>query len=198
MDRSDWDSRYRAQELVWSAQPNQFLVQEAAGLTAGRALDVACGEGRNAIWLAGHGWQATGVDFSALAIDKARRLAAERGVTVTWIDADLTSWVPAKEAFDLVMIFYLQLPPVQRHAVYARMATAVAPGGTMLVVGHDPQNLSDGYGGPQDPSVLFSVDDVVSDLSALRVVKSEQVHREVQTEHGRRWAIDALVRAVRQ
>jgi SAM-dependent methyltransferase len=197
MDSADWDSRYRAQELVWSAEPNQFLVQEADGLSPGRALDVACGEGRNAIWLAGRGWQATGVDFSAMAIEKARRLATERGISIDWIHADLTEWIPAEEAFDLVLVFYLQLPALQRHAVYQQMATAVAPGGTMLVVGHDAQNIADGYGGPQDPSVLFSAADVASDLSALRVVKAEQIRRPVQTDDGRRWAIDALVRAVR-
>jgi 2-polyprenyl-3-methyl-5-hydroxy-6-metoxy-1,4-benzoquinol methylase len=197
MDSSEWNARYTGTDLVWSAEPNQFLVQEVADLPPGRVLDVACGEGRNAIWLASRGWQATGVDFSTVAIDKARRAADERGVTVTWAAADLAEWAPAAESFDLVIVFYLQLPPEERRPVYRRMATGVAPGGTMLVVGHDSQNLSGGYGGPQDPSVLFSVEDVASDLSALQIVKAEQMRRQVHTDLGEKWAIDALVRAVK-
>ena len=197
MDRSEWDVRYSGEELLWSAEPNQFLVQEVEGLPPGRVLDVACGEGRNAIWLASRGWQASGVDFSPVGLDKGRRIADQRGVAVTWIDADLADWSPAAEAFDLVIVFYLQLPQEQRRPLHRRMATAVAPGGTMLVVAHDSQNLTDGYGGPQDPSVLFSAEDVAADLAGLRIVKAEQVRRAVQTDSGEKWAIDALVRAVR-
>lgn len=197
MDSADWDARYGGQELVWSAEPNRFLVQEVSGLPAGRALDVACGEGRNAIWLAERGWRSTGVDFSAMGLAKAERLAGERGVDVEWIEADLAQWAPPEGAFDLVVIFYLQLPSELRHRVYRRMATAVAPGGTMLVVGHDIRNLTEGYGGPQDSSVLFSPQDVVEDLVPLRIVSAEQVHRTVDTAEGRRTAIDALVRAER-
>jgi SAM-dependent methyltransferase len=197
MDRNDWDARYAGTDMLWSAGPNQFLVEEVEGLAPARALDVACGEGRNAIWLAGRGWQATGVDFSPVALERGRRIAAERGVEVTWVEADVTDWAPAAEAFDLVAIFYLQLPSDLRRRVYRNMATGVARGGTMLVVGHDSQNLADGYGGPQEPSVLFSADDVAGDLEGLRIVKAEQVRRAVQTDSGERWALDALVRAVR-
>ena len=196
MDSSEWDTRYSDKALVWSAEPNQFLVQEVADLPPGRALDVACGEGRNAIWLASRGWQATGVDFSAVAIDKARRIADERGVTATWVAADLAEWTPAAESFDLVIVFYLQLPADQRRKIHQQMAAALAPGGTMLVVGHDAQNLADGYGGPQDPAVLFGVEDLSADLSALHILKAEQVRRAVHADDGDKWAIDALVRAV--
>jgi SAM-dependent methyltransferase len=197
MDRDDWDLRYRSTDLLWSAEPNQFLAPQVESLSPGRVLDVACGEGRNAIWLAGRGWQATGVDFSPVALDKGRRLANQRGVAVTWIEADLGTWSPPAEGFDLVMVFYLQLPPELRRSVHRRMAIGLAPGGTMLVVGHDSQNLAEGYGGPQDPSVLFSADDVVADLAGLRVDEAGQVRRAVRTDRGQKWAIDALVRAVR-
>lgn len=197
MDRDGWNARYAGQELVWSAEPNQFLVQEVAELTPGRALDVACGEGRNAIWLAGQGWRATGVDFSSAGLEKGRQIADQRDVTVEWVEADVTEWTPPEHGFDLVIIFYLQLAGEQRHRVYQRMVSGLAPGGTMLVVGHDAQNLTDGYGGPQDASVLFRVADVIDDLAGLHVVKAEQVRRAVQTDEGTRWAIDALVRAVR-
>ncbi len=198
MDQQDWDARYAGDELLWRADPNRFLVAEAEGLSPARALDVACGEGRNAVWLATRGWQATGVDFSQVALTKAQGLAAQRAVSVEWIHADLVDWVPPAGQFDLVAVLYLQLPTESRRTVYRRMASALAPGGTILVVGHDLANLTEGYGGPQDPAVLFTPDDLVSDLEGLDVVKAERVRRPVQTDDGEVQAIDALVRAVRR
>lgn len=199
MDRSAWDDRYGAEELVWSAGPNQFLVTEIGDLSAGRALDVACGEGRNAIWLAERGWTVTGVDFSAVGLAKAARLAAGRGVQVDWIEADLTRWDPPPRAFDLVVVFYLQLAGDARQAALTRAAGALAPGGTLLFVAHDVDNLRRGVGGPQDPAVLYGSEEVAGLLSAegLSVVKAEQVSRPVATDDGERSALDALVRATR-
>lgn len=114
MDSHDWDARYAGEDLLWRADPNQFLVDEAGDLAPGRVLDVACGEGRNAIWLAGRGWQATGVDFSAVGLAKAARLAAERGVAVKWIEADLTEWSPPLEAFDLAELTIVKAEQVRR------------------------------------------------------------------------------------
>ena len=149
MDRHDWDERYQGESLVWSAEPNRFLVAELEGLTPGRALDVACGEGRNAIWLAEQGWTVTGVDFSEVGLDKARRLAAARGVSVTWELADVTDYAPVREHFDLVIVLYLHLTEGPRRVVFSRAAAAVAPGGTLLVVGHDSTNPEVGWGGPR-------------------------------------------------
>lgn len=198
MEREDWDGKYAGDELLWRAEPNRFLVGATADLAPGTVLDVACGEGRNAIWLAEHGWTATGVDFSAVALAKARRMAASRGVDVEWIEADVRSWVPAGN-FDLVVLLYLQLPRAERHAVYGAFAGKVAPGGHLLVVGHDSENLISGYGGPQEPDVLFSAADVVESIggSGLRVERAEQLRRPVETDDGQVDALDALVRAVR-
>jgi len=198
MDRQDWDERYAGEELLWQADPNRFLVSEVADLAPGRALDVACGEGRNAVWLASQGWTVTGVDFSAVALDKARRLAADRGVAVEWVNADLLDWDPAADRYDLVVVLYLHLPAEQRRAVHARAASALAPGATLLVVGHDLANLANGHGGPQDPAVLFTPADVAADLAELDVVRAESVRRPVITDDGEVVAIDALVRAVRR
>jgi len=200
MDRHAWDDRYGDDDLLWRAEPNQFLVAEASALTPGRALDLACGEGRNAVWLAGLGWQAVGVDFSAVALGKARRLAAGRGVEVEWVEADLLEWRPPEAAFDLVIAFYLQLPADQRRLVNRRAASAVAPGGTLLVVGHALANLAGGYGGPRDLTVLYGPGDIAGDVggvSGLRVEKAEEVRRTVTTDAGEVDAIDVLVRAVR-
>ncbi len=119
MDRHDWDDRYRATELVWSAGPNQFVVAELEHLAPTRAPDLACGEGRNAIWLAEHGWTVTGVDFSEAALEKARRIAATRNVTIQCELADITEYTPPAAQFDLVIVMYLHLPAAQRRVVYS-------------------------------------------------------------------------------
>jgi len=197
MDSHDWDQRYAERDLVWSAGPNRFLEAETADLPAGRALDVACGEGRNAIWLAERGWRATGVDYSPVAIDKARAWATERGVEVEWIVGDVTAWTPAPRGYDLVAVMYLQLPADERAVAYARAAEAVSSGGTLLVVAHDLDNLAHGYGGPKDPDVLTTPESVVATIGDLTVVRAEQVRRPVDTDDGTVDAIDTLVRATR-
>lgn len=199
MDARDWDERYGATDLVWSADPNRFVVEETADLRPGRALDLAAGEGRNAIWLAGQGWQVTAVDFSPVGVDKGRRLADAAGVEVAWLVADATTWEPPAQGFDLVLVAYLQLPPDGRRAAHRRAAEAVAPGGTLLIVGHDRDNLERGYAGPPDPEVLLDVDGVVADLegTGLTIVAAGQVERPVDTDEGTRIAIDCLVRATR-
>jgi SAM-dependent methyltransferase len=199
MDREDWNRRYAGRELLWSGEPNRFLVAEAAALAPGRALDLACGEGRNSVWLAERGWRVTGVDFSDVALAKARRLAAARDVEVDWIASDVLEYVPEPQAFELVILFYLQLAASERRAVVASAARAVAPGGTLLVVAHDRANLEHGHGGPQDAAVLYAADDVVRDLdgAGLLVERAERVERPVETAEGDRIALDSLVRAAR-
>jgi SAM-dependent methyltransferase len=200
MDSADWDRRYAGRELVWTSEPNRFLVQEAESLTAARALDLACGEGRNAVWLAERGWQVTGVEFSAVGIEKARQLAAARGVDVEWVIADLLDYRPDAQGFDLVIAFYLQLPADQRTPILRAAAEAVAAGGTFLLVAHDSSNIDEGHGGPQDPAVLYTAEDVASDLedAGLAIERAEQVRRPVETSDGTRVALDALVRASRR
>lgn len=197
MDRTNWDERYGGEEFVWKTEPNQFLVAEAADLPPGRALDLACGEGRNAVWLAGRGWRVTGVDFSPVGLAKAHRLAEERRVDVEWVEANVAEWCPPATTFDLVVVFYLHLPSEDRRRVMTHAQDALAPGGVLLVVGHDATNLTEGYGGPQDPTLLFTPEQVASDLAELRIVRADHVRRDVETDQGRRVAIDALVRAVR-
>ena len=196
MDREDWDRRYAGRELLWTGEPNRFLVAETAGLRPGRALDIACGEGRNAVWLAEQGWQATGVDFSEVALAKARQLADVRGVQTDWVAADLVDYRPEPYAFDLVIVFYLQVSAAQRHAIVRAAAEAVARGGTFLLVAHDSSNLEQGHGGPQEPEVLYTAEDVVADLDGLQVERAARIERPVQTPEGERVALDALVRAV--
>jgi SAM-dependent methyltransferase len=197
--REEWNRRYAGRELLWSAQPNRFLVAEAAGLPPGRALDVACGEGRNAVWLAEQGWRVTAVDFSDVGLGKARELAGARGVEAEWVQADLLDYRPEQRAYDLVLVFYLQLPEPERRPIIRAAAEAVASGGVLLVVAHDSSNLEHGHGGPEDPAVLYTAADVVTDLdgSALEIERAELVERPVATPGGECTALDALVRARR-
>jgi SAM-dependent methyltransferase len=197
MSREHWDERYGTEELIWKADPNRFLVEELQALAPGRALDVACGEGRNAVWLASKGWHVTGVDFSRAGLAKAQRLATDRGVEVAWVEADVVEWQPPSASFDVVVVLYLHLPAEQRRQALARAAAALAPGGILLVVGHDVSNLLKGTGGPQDPAVLFGPEQIVEDLPGLQIERTERVTRTVVTEAGEATAVDALVRAVR-
>lgn len=196
MKRTDWDERYSGEDLIWSVEPNRFLVTEVDGLPPGRALDLGTGEGRNAIWLAERGWQVTGVDFSTVALAKAGRLATSRGAKVEWIEADLRNFVPPARSFELVVVLYLHLPAEDRRTVVQRAAGALAPKGTILVIGHDLTNLTGGVGGPQNPAVLFTPEDIVADLPGVRIERAERVHRRVLVDGREATAIDALVRAV--
>ena len=195
--REDWNARYAGQELLWTAEPNRLFAAEVGELEPGRALDVACGEGRNAVWLAERGWEVTAVDFSDVALGKGARLAESRGVEVDWVVADVLEYEPEPSAFDLVVVLYLQLPHEELVRSLRRAAGAVAPGGTLLVLGHDTTNLVDGYGGPKDVTVLFTPEDVTAALEGLVVERAEKVERTVALDDGEATAIDALVRATR-
>ena len=181
MSSRDWDQRYEAKELVWSAEPNQFLPPAVDGLPPGRALDLAAGEGRNAIWLAAQGWAATAVDFSAEGVKKGRLLAEEAGVSVEWVVADVTAY-SSDEPFDLIVVFYAHLPPEAFTEMMAMARAALAPGGKIFGVGHALRNLADGVGGPQHPAILWDADLVSPTLQGLGDVMVEEIER--QTESG--------------
>jgi len=195
--RERWNRRWAGERASAATTPSGFLIAETETLPPGRALDVACGAGRNAVWLARHGWRVTGVDFSDVALRAARELAVASGVEVEWIEADAVTWVPPGRAYDLVTVMYLQLPARERRAALAHAASAVRPGGTLLVVGHDLLNLTEGSGGPTQADVLFTPDDVVAEIGDLAIEKSLRVQRAVDGGGAARDAIDALVRARR-
>lgn len=208
MDARDWDERYAASEMVWSAEPNQFVADELAALRPGRALDLAAGEGRNALWLADRGWQVTAVDFSLVALDKGRGIQTGhprgRGLRVDWVHADVLAFEPGPVGFDLALLAYLQLPAEQLHDAVRRAFGALRVGGTFFLVAHDSTNLTEGTGGPQDASVLYTAEDVLAALDGERfeVERAERVPRQVSQgeEHGgepERTAYDALVRLTR-
>jgi SAM-dependent methyltransferase len=206
MDAHDWDLRYAAGDLVWSAGPNQFVAAELAELRPGRAIDVAAGEGRNSIWLAEHGWQVTAVDFSQAGLDKGKAVHASRGgdLRIDWVRADAVRDDLGRDCYDLAVVAYLQLPPDERRSAVRRTFGALRDGGTLLVVAHDSSNLTEGTGGPQDPTVLYTAEDVLGDLDGERfeVIRAERVAREVRPpadapDQAPGTAYDVLVRVVR-
>jgi SAM-dependent methyltransferase len=208
MDAGSWDERYAAAELVWSARPNQFVEAELVDLPPGRALDLATGEGRNALWLAERGWHVTAVDFSLVGLEKGRQLLAghelARDLHVDWVHHDVLTYDPGQVGYNLAVLAYLQLPPHERRVAVRVGFGALDVGGRLLVVAHDSTNLREGSGGPQDPAVLYTAEEVLGDLDGERfeVVRAERVERVVPPgdDHGgepERTAYDALVHLVR-
>ena len=178
--RAGWDERHRAGDFKGPG-PNPTLVDAVAGLRPGSALELAAGSGTNAVWLAQQGWRTTAVDWSPVGLASGRARAAEAGVEVEWLERDLFAWSPPARFFDLVVIVYLHLSPEERRPVYSKAAAAVAPGGRILVVGHDPLNATEGEGGPPDLSRLFTADMIARELQAadpgLVVERAEIVRR---------------------
>lgn len=161
-----WNERYNAHVAVWSGRPNPQLVAETTDLTPGTALDAGCGEGADAIWLAERGWQVTAVDFAATALQRAAAHAEATGVAerVSWVRADLTVWAPER-TFDLVSSHFMHLPVATRKAMFRRMAAAVAPGGTLLIVGHHPSDLETDIPRPHLPDLFFTAEELIAGLA---------------------------------
>mgnify|MGYP002652520904 CR=1 FL=1 len=197
VDAREWDRRYLESELIWGAPPNATVAEYTEDLPHGRALDLACGEGRHALWLAGKDWDVTAVDWSQVAIDKARTVAAKlrRHVRdrVEWIRTDVTE-AKFHGGFTLVLSAYLHLPGPQRRRMLDAAIEALEPSGTFLMLGHDTTNIERGVGGPQDPSILFTPDEVAAEIGdRLHIVTAQRVYR--QTDDGE--AVDALVVATK-
>jgi SAM-dependent methyltransferase len=194
-----WDERYASMPSVWGVEPNRWVADQLADLPPGTAVDLACGEGRNAVWLAGRGWRVYAVDFSAVALEKGRELERRNPphIAIDWLTSDVSEYV-APEPVDLALICYLQVPAAARRATVRNAAESLAPGGALLMIGHDSRNLTDGTGGPQDPAVLFTAGDIADDLTGigLTIGQAGEVFRPVAGAE--RPAIDALFRATKR
>lgn len=204
MDEAFWDERYLSSDALWSGKPNPQLVAEAAGLAPGKALDVGCGEGADAIWLAERGWRVTAVDLSTVALKRGAAHANEVGPDfakrITWLHADLTDWVPVAASYDLVSAQFMHLPRDEREPLHRRLAEAVAPGGTLLVVGHHPTDLDTTVPRPGRPELLFIASDVAASLPPEEWVTLVEEARQRRTldPDGRTTTIhDAVLRAQR-
>ncbi|MGX1808536.1 methyltransferase domain-containing protein [Nocardia sp. NPDC055321] len=219
MDAAAWDEFYSRTELVWGAPPDDTVVEQVFGLERRfpdgphavgeprpelpRALDLGCGEGRNALWLATHGWAVDAIDYSQAGVDKGRTVASRLSRSVRsrirwhWADVNDLDRAGITGPYELILIAHLHLPADRRRALLLRAADLLVPEGMLVVLGNDPANLTEGYGGEQDPALLFTPDDIVADLGPasddLDIRVAERVRR--ATEH--RDAIDSLVVATR-
>ncbi|MER5986061.1 class I SAM-dependent methyltransferase [Streptomyces sp. NPDC001787] len=199
-----WDARYSA-GTNWSGNPNPLLVKYASGLTPGTALDVGSGEGADAIWLASRGWRVTGADLSPVALERAAGEAARAGEDIagriTWRQADFLDWDPAPLRFDLVSAQFMHLPRPSLASLYRRLAAAVNPGGTLLVVGHHPADLDTSMGRPMAADTFVTGDEMaaVLDPDAWEEIETAAPERTAPDPDGRRIVIrDAVLRAVRR
>ncbi len=168
MNKEFWDERYRSAPALWSGNPNPHLVAEAASLAAGSALEVGCGEGADAIWLAQLGWTVTAVDISSVALERAHAhadaLHPEIGARITWRQTDLTDWTPPPSSFDLVSVQFMHLPSALRIPIYQGLADAVAPGGMLLIVAHHPSDMETTIPRPPVPDWFFTADELADEL----------------------------------
>jgi 2-polyprenyl-3-methyl-5-hydroxy-6-metoxy-1,4-benzoquinol methylase len=175
-----WENHYGQRDQVWSGNPNPQLIGEATALIPGKALDVGCGEGADAIWLAERGWQVTAIDISTVAIARGAARAAELGAVIAqridWQQGDLAQWTPAEARYDLVSVQFFHLPKEQRDAIFRRLAAAVAPGGTLLIVGHHPTDLQV-IPRPLPPEIFFDASDVAALLDPLEWAIDVEVAR---------------------
>jgi SAM-dependent methyltransferase len=199
-----WDQRYQSSSTLWSGQANPQLVSEVSDLAPGSALDVGCGEGADAIWLAQKGWRITAADVSTVALGRgaahALDVSTEVAQRITWLHADLTEWVPPAARYDLVSAQFMHLPKDQREAVHRRLAESVASGGTLLVVGHDPSDLQTTVPRPSAPGLLFTASEVAASLPVGQWVTCVEEARARQTldPDGRTTTIhDAVLRVQR-
>lgn len=161
-----WDERYRSAPRVWSGDPNPQLVAEIAGRPPGRALDVGCGEGADAIWLARGGWEVVAADISGVALERGARHARDSGpdvpARIEWRHVDLLASPPEPESFDLVSAQFMQLPPEPRARLFTGLMASVRPGGTLLVVGHHLSDLAAGVRRPPMPELFYSPDEIAA------------------------------------
>ncbi len=215
MDAGAWDTRYAGAELVWSAGPNVWVRELCAPMSPGLALDVAAGEGRNALWLVEQGWAVVAADFSAVGVERMNEIAdhrlAQRRSAFAAVVADATQPAPgppsdlvvdegtgaggagARGGYDLVLISYLHLPRSDWGEALAAAVRATVVGGSVLVVAHAVRNLTEGVGGPKDATILLDPEDVIASAAELPVdVELAQLRRR-DVEGSDRPALDTVV-----
>jgi SAM-dependent methyltransferase len=202
-----WDARYCAADRIWSGNPNSHLVAQVADLIPGAALDVGCGEGADAIWLAARGWRVTAIDVSRVALERAAEQAAAVDVDVadriTWQRADVLAWdfLDGPQQFDLVSAQFMHLPRLERETFVRRLAAAVCPGGTLLIVGHHPSDLETTVGRPNLPDFFFTAEELAAALHPddWQIIVAAAPERQTVDPDGRPVTIrDAVMRAIRR
>ncbi|MGE5336614.1 MAG: SAM-dependent methyltransferase [Gemmatimonadota bacterium] len=193
-----WDARYADEEFAYGTAPNDFLVQMIDRIAPqGHVLCLADGEGRNGAWLAQQGRRVTSVDVSERGMQKARDLARRAGVTIDTATCDVTHYALGVAAWDAIVSIFLHLPPKPRRALHARCAAALKPGGTFIYEAYGHEQLRYGTGGPKEPELLPTLEDVLADLTGLRIehrfAGTRAVH-EGRLHHGVGYVVQIVAR----
>lgn len=196
MDGDFWDATYSERPTIWSGQPNAQLVAEVANLSPGSALDVGCGEGADAVWLAQRGWDVTAVDISRVAIERASAHASDAAVSINFEVRDLLATPPPHASYDLVSTQFFQLANPELSIFVRGLGDAVRPGGQLLVVGHRPTPSMtpahvDRFFTTDEITALFSTDEWVTEVTETR--ERTAMHHGEMTD-----LIDAVVRLRRR
>jgi len=197
--RGFWDARYATSEYVFGREANRFLVSQRALFAPGATvLDVATGEGRNAVWLAQQGCRVTGIDVSPLGLTKARKLAAEAGLAIALEEADVRTWPWPAERFDAIVTIFIQFAaPAERTKVFEGMKRALRPGGVIVLQGYTPKQLDYRTGGPPQIEHMYTealLREAFSDLEIVHLREHEDVLAEGSKHVGRSALIDMVAR----
>jgi SAM-dependent methyltransferase len=194
-----WNARYAQADYVFGTQPNAFLVSQAPRLKAMgprpglTALSVADGEGRNGVWLARQGFAALSVDFSPVALEKAKKLAARAGIELATECADLTTWDWGSNRFDVVAgIFFQFAGPALRETIFRRIGECLRPGGILILQGYRPDQLKYGTGGPKDIGHLYTAELLRRAFAGFDLLHLEEHDSEIH-EGGGHHGMSALV-----
>lgn len=199
---ADWNARYGGSDYLFGTEPARFLVEQSAHLAGSdRVLAVADGEGRNSVWLAEQGLYVTAFDASSVALDKARALAARRGVSVDFRSADIDAWDWAAETYDAVVAIFIQFAtPAQRAAIFRGMVRALRPGGTLLLHGYRPEQVGYGTGGPPHAENMYTeplLREAFGDMTIVRLASYDREIREGRGHSGMSALIDLVARKPR-
>ncbi len=174
-----WDEKYARDGYLYGTDPNGFLRENLRSIPEGKVLCLADGEGRNSVFLAEQGYNVTAVDQSGVGIAKGRKLAAERGVSVDFIHADLDGYDPGVEKWDGIVSIFCHLLPPLRAAVHARAIAGLKPGGVFLLEGYRPAQLENGTGGPPVAELMHTGEALAQDFAALDIRHLAEVDREI-------------------
>ncbi len=174
-----WDERYGSPEYVFGTTPNDFLDSVVHLLSSGRALCLAEGEGRNAVFLAQHGWDVTAVDASAVGLAKAEQLAAERGTSIRCVVADLAEYRIEPQAWDVIVLIFAHLEPSLRERVHRTAVQGLRPGGALVLEAYTPEQLELGTGGPPMSERLMRLETLREELAELSFEIAQEVRREI-------------------
>ncbi len=185
MTANRWDERYAGADHWYGTEPNDFLSEHVERLPrTGRVLSLGEGEGRNAVFIATRGLQVVAVDASAVGLEKARRFAASRGVSIDTVHADLGAFALEPQSWDAIISIWCHLEPALRRRVHRDVVAALRPGGVFLLEAYTPDQLRHGTGGPREVELLVRRDDLVAELAGLEILRAEELERDVHEGRG--------------